>query len=108
MGVQLNVSNLLPVRIQDRERTASSWPCHLPGQKLFATIADNDMPAPHVVTDIVCVQIKRHALQKLIRGSIEDLHCAVATTSHEQPIRTRIVEGSLGLVQSRNRAHLPA
>ena len=40
---------------------------------------------------------------------IEDLHLrSVATTCNEQPIGSRVVERSLGLVQTWNRVHLPA
>ena len=108
MGVHVNVSNLLPVGIEDGERTASARPCYFAGQEFLAPIAHDDVLASVVIADIVGVQVEGDRLQKKIRGAVKNLHGTVAATGDEQPIGGRIVVRSLGLVQTRNRMHLPA
>jgi hypothetical protein len=98
MGIHINVSNLLPVVIEDGERTASAWPRYFAGQKFLAPIAHDDVLPSVVIADIVGVQVEGDGLQKPIRGAVKHLHLTVAATGDEQPTGGRIVVRSLGLV----------
>src|SRR5260370_15102027 len=94
--------------IQKRERAVSLASHRVPAQELFSAVANDHAVAVRVKAHVVRIAGELHGLQKLKRGSVENLHRSVTPRGHDQAINGRVVECSLWPVQICNRVRLPA